>query len=135
MKEQEDDTKSDLARPKSRSKFEPLPTSISGFSAPVASIRRGDNKNSKARAKTAQELVRDSAPIRPPASLLDFGDAESKPALTPALTLPPSAGFVKPAGVDAPAVPAASARKRDRGQGPDAGTEGKKRRRKKEASS
>ena len=34
MNERED-TKPDV-RPKSRSKFEPLPTSISGFSAPVA---------------------------------------------------------------------------------------------------
>ncbi|KAI1790553.1 hypothetical protein LXA43DRAFT_1062013 [Ganoderma leucocontextum] len=126
--EVEEDTKPDV-RPKSRSKFEPLPTSISGFNAPIASTRR-DGK--KARTKTAQELIRDSAPIRPPASLLEFSDdTESKPA--PRL-IPPSAGFMKPAGVDAPAAPAASARKRDR-EGSSAGTEGKKRKKKKEASS
>ena len=141
MNERED-TKPDV-RPKSRSKFEPLPTSISGFNAPIASTRR-DGKKAAARTKTAQELIRDSAPIRPPASLLAFADAdddapESKPAPaptpTPPLAIPPSAGFVRPAGVDAPAVPVASARKRDREQGPGAGTEGKKRKKRREASS
>ncbi|KAM5532532.1 hypothetical protein V8D89_013819 [Ganoderma adspersum] len=137
---EQEDSKPDI-RPKPRSKFEPLPTSISGFNAPIASTRR-DGKKAATRTKTAQELVRDSAPIRPPASLLHFADAdddapESKPAPTPtpSLPIPPSARFVRPAGVDAPAVPAASRRKRDREQGPGAGTEGKKRKKKREASS
>ncbi|PIL25871.1 hypothetical protein GSI_11624 [Ganoderma sinense ZZ0214-1] len=144
--DEQEDTKPDVL-PKPRSKFEPLPTSISSFNGPIASTRR-DGKRPAARTKTAQELIRDSAPIRPPASLLEFADAhtdddhdapESKPAPAPTrprpVAIPPSAGFVRPAGVDAPAVPAASVRKRDREQGSGAGTEGKKRKKRREASS
>ena len=118
----------DAKPPKPRSKFEPLPTSISGFNAPIASTRR-DGK--KPRTKTAQELVREGASARAPASLLEIdADGDSSKATAP---IPQATEFVKPAGVDEPVPPAA--RKRGRDQGLGAGAEGKKRKKKREASS
>ncbi|TBU30965.1 hypothetical protein BD311DRAFT_737753 [Dichomitus squalens] len=124
----------DVKPQKPRSRFEPLPTSISGFSnAPLASTRRDGKK--AARTKTAQELVRESAPAPFPASFLEQNeDVKPNPAsASVSSAIPHGAGFVRPAGVDAPGPP--GPRKRDREQGPGSGAEGKRRKKKREASS
>ncbi|TFK92150.1 hypothetical protein K466DRAFT_595475 [Polyporus arcularius HHB13444] len=110
---------------KPRSRFEKLPTSISGFRTPISTQR--DTKSS--RTKTAQMLIREDVSVRPPAFLQP---SDSAP-------IPPATGFIKPAGIDEPVLPprktAADSRKRDRVQDPSPdqpGSEGKKKKKRKE---
>ncbi|KAI0369315.1 hypothetical protein BV20DRAFT_997194 [Pilatotrama ljubarskyi] len=111
---------------KPRSKFDKRPTSISGFRAPISTTKDGK----KSRTKTAQMLIREDVSVRPPASM--------QPPPPPAKM---EDGFVKPAGVDEPIRTTRRAptdgrkRERDLDGGTDrAGSEGKKRKKKKDAS-
>ena len=103
------------------SKFEKLPTSISGFRAPISAQRAAK----KPRTKTAQMLIREDMSVRPPPSLGSLDPT----------SLPHAAGFVKPAGVDEPPPPRTDSRKRDRDLDPSSeqtGSEGKKKKKRKE---
>ena len=98
-------------------------TSISGFKAPPPTKQQSSNK---AKAKTAQELIREGVGAKPSAHLVH--DAESQSAPT---------GFVKPAGVDAPSLnrPKANSTtslKRERDLAVDDTSTNKKRKKKKE---
>ncbi|KAI0673138.1 hypothetical protein C8Q78DRAFT_1068564 [Trametes maxima] len=116
----------DITDEKPHSKFPKRLTSISGFRAPISTQKDGK----KTRTKTAQMLIREDISVRPPASMLP-----------PPIPVKLEEGFVKPAGVDEPVRTARKGppegRKRERAQddGSDRpGTEGKKRKKKKEAS-
>ncbi|KZT68015.1 hypothetical protein DAEQUDRAFT_728282 [Daedalea quercina L-15889] len=102
------------------------PASISGFKAPLPTKPR-DGK--KARTKTAQELIRETAAAAP-VSL------SSVPTSSAVNVKSEPAGFLKPAGVDAPPLADANSgykrRQRDRDMVPDP-TESKRKKRKKNA--
>ncbi|KAI0324106.1 hypothetical protein GY45DRAFT_463399 [Cubamyces sp. BRFM 1775] len=122
-----EDVVPDTPEEKPRSKFDKRPTSISGFKAPISTQKDGK----KTRTKTAQMLIREDVSVRPPASMQTSAPAVKR-----------EEGFIKPEGVD---EPIRTARKvpgegRKRGRDHDAsgadrtGSEGKKRKKKKEAS-
>ncbi|KAI0651149.1 hypothetical protein C8Q79DRAFT_996697 [Trametes meyenii] len=120
------ETAPDTPDEKPRSKFEKRLTSISGFRAPISTQKDGK----KSRTKTAQMLIREDVSVRPPASMHP-----------PPVPVKLEEGFLKPAGVDEPvrtarkAPPEGRKRERDQDGGSDRpGTEGKKRKKKKEAS-
>ncbi|EPS98902.1 hypothetical protein FOMPIDRAFT_1017422 [Fomitopsis schrenkii] len=102
------------------------PTSISGFKAPLPTKSK-DGKTF--RAKTAQQLIRES-PATAPASL------SSAPPFAATAVKTGTTGFMKPAGVDAPQLPSnrkssAKKRHRDRDAASDAtDSTGKKRKKK-----
>ncbi|KAH9911481.1 uncharacterized protein BXZ73DRAFT_91871 [Epithele typhae] len=116
LEEKPDDLEyDDHPRPKRRA----MPTSISNFKAPISTRPDGDKKVAR---KTAQQLIREIAPIdvsTPPDT--------SRSARPPA---PSGTAFMKPEGVDAPVPLPSKLVKRERVE--SAGSaEGKKKRKKK----
>ena len=121
----------DTPEEKPRSKFDKRPTSISGFKAP-STLKDGK----KTRTKTAQMLIREDVSVRPPASMQTSDPVVKR-------EVKREEGFIKPEGVDEPIRTArkapAEGRKRERDQdasGADrTGSEGKRRKKKKDTSS
>ncbi|KAI0830286.1 hypothetical protein BC628DRAFT_1416584 [Trametes gibbosa] len=110
-------------------RFDKRPTSISGFGVSVSTTKDGK----KSRTRTAQQLIHENVAVRPPASMQP----------PPPPPMKQEEGFLKPVGVDEPVrtarkAPSAGPRvKRERAQddGTDhLGLEGKKRKKKKDAS-